>query len=94
MPPLSVIRSEQPIIASKSDPAELPKVDFRAITSLKNLRSWLDLGRFLAYLMTLIALKVAADVNLGVKAIMGVKKSAKATTDIKPLKSTLTRSVD
>ena len=48
-------------------------------------------GVFLAYLMTLMALKAAADVNLGVKAIMDVKKSAKASTDIKPLKSTLTR---
>ena len=72
------------------------------MTSLKNLRScWLDLGRFLAYLMTLMALKVAANVNqaavnvnLGVKAIKDLKKSAKATSDVKPLKSTLTRSVD
>ena len=51
--------------------------------------------------MTLMALKAAADVNqadanvsLGVKAITDVKKSAKDTTDVKPLKSTLTRSVD
>ena len=61
----------------------------------------LDLGRFLAYLMTLMALKAAADinqaaenVNLGVKAITDMKKSAKATADVKPLKSTYTRSVD
>jgi hypothetical protein len=59
------------------------------------------LGRFLAYLKTLVALKAAADVNqvaanvnLGVKAITDLKKSAKATVDVKPLKSTLTRSVD
>ena len=52
---------------------------------------------FFAYLMTLIALKAAKDVNqaapkvnLGVKAITNVKKSANATTDVKPL----TRSVD
>ena len=32
--------------------------------------------------------------QLGVKAITDVKKSAKATADVKPLKSTLTRSVD
>ena len=58
--------------------------------------------------MTLMALKAAADVNqvaadvkqaaenvnLGVKAITDMKKSAKATADVKPLKSTLTRSVD
>ena len=43
--------------------------------------------------MTLMALKAAADINqaavnihLGVKAITDVKKSAKATADIKPLK--------
>ena len=77
------------------------KVDIWSITSLKNLRSCrLDLGRFLAYLMTLMALKaatdvnqVAANVNLGVKAIIDVK-SEKGTADIKPLKSALTRSVD
>ena len=47
-----------------------------------------------------MALKVAADINqeaanlnLGVKAITDVKKSVKAT-DVKPLKSTLTKSVD
>ena len=47
-----------------------------------------------------MALKVAADVNqvavninLGVKAIMGVKKSAKANEDVKPLK-TLIRNVN
>ena len=34
--------------------------------------------------------QAAANVNLGVKAITNVKKSAKATADIKPL----TRSVD
>ena len=60
------------------------------MTSLKYLRSCrVDLGRFLAYLMTLMALKAAADVNqvavdvkqvaenvnLGVKAITDVKKS-------------------
>ena len=50
--------------------------------------------------MTLMALKAAADVNqatanvnLGVKAIRDMKKSTKATADVKPLKSTLT-SVD
>jgi hypothetical protein len=53
--------------------------------------------------MTLMALKAAADINdinqaaanvfLGVKAIRGVKKSANATADVKPLKTTLTRSV-
>ena len=58
-------------------------------------------GVFLAYLMTLMALKeagdinqAAANVNLGVKAITDLKKSAKATTDVKPLKSTLTSCVD
>ena len=47
--------------------------------------------------MTFIALKAATDVNqaapkvnLGVKAITNVKKSANATADVKPL----TRSVD
>ena len=63
----------------------------------------LDLGLFfyLAYLMTLMALKATTDViqgvanvNLGVKATMAVKKSAKTTVDVKPLKSTLIRSVD
>ena len=61
----------------------------------------LDFGRFLAYLMTLMALKAAADINqaaeninLGVKAITDMKKSAKATGDVKRLKSTYTRSVD
>ena len=51
--------------------------------------------------MTLMALKAAADVNLarmnvnlGVKAITDVKKSPKATADVKPLKPTLTRSKD
>jgi hypothetical protein len=51
--------------------------------------------------MTLMALKGAADdnqaaanVNLDVKVITDVKKSAKATADVKTLKSTLTRSVD
>ena len=51
--------------------------------------------------MTLMALKAAEDlnqaamnINLGVKAITDVKKSTKATGDVKPLKSTLTRSVD
>jgi hypothetical protein len=50
--------------------------------------------------MTLMALKAAADVNqeatnlnLVVKDITDVKKSVKAT-DVKPLKSTLTMSVD
>ena len=50
--------------------------------------------------MTLMALKVAGDVNqvavninLGVKAIMDVKKSAMATEDVKPLK-TLIRNVN
>ena len=50
------------------------------------------MGRFLAYLMTLMALKAAGDVNqaaayvnLGLKAITNVKKSAKATANIKPL---------
>ena len=38
--------------------------------------------------------QAAANINLGVKAITNMKKSAKATKDIKPLKSTLTRSVD
>ena len=48
-----------------------------------------------------MALKAAVDVNqaalnvnLCVKAITDVKKSAKATADIKPLKSTLIRSVN
>ena len=75
------------------------KVDFWTITSLKNLRSCrFDLWRFLAYLMALKAAadvnQVAGNVNLGVKAITDMKKSAKATADVKPLKSTLTRSVD
>ena len=55
---------------------------------------------FSILLMTLMALKAAADVNqeatnlnLVVKAITDVKKSVKAT-DVKPLKSTLTKSVD
>ena len=50
--------------------------------------------------MTLMALKAAADINqeatnlnLVVKDITDVKKSVKAT-DVKPLKSTLTKSVD
>ena len=38
--------------------------------------------------------QVALNINLCVKAITDVKKSAKATADVKPLKSTLTRSVD
>ena len=37
--------------------------------------------------------QVAANLNLGLKAITDVKKSVKAT-DVKPLKSTLTKSVD
>ena len=48
-----------------------------------------------------MALKAAADVNqaaaiinLGMKAITDLKKSAKATADVKPLKSTLTSCVD
>ena len=55
---------------------------------------------FSILLVTLMALKAAADVNqestnlnLVVKAITDVKKSVKAT-DVKPLKSTLTKSVD
>ena len=51
--------------------------------------------------MTLLALKAAVDinlaavnVNLGVKANMDVKKSPKATADVKHLKPTLTRSED
>ena len=55
---------------------------------------------FSILLMTLMALKAAADVNqeamnlnLVVKDITDVKKSVKAT-DVKPLKSTLTKSVD
>ena len=51
--------------------------------------------------MTLMALKAAVDVNqaaanvnLGAKAITDIKKSTKATADVKPLKSTLARSVD
>ena len=51
--------------------------------------------------MTSMALKAAAyvnqaavNVNLGVKAITDMKKSVKATADVKPLKSILTRSVD
>ena len=70
--------------------AKLPKINFTVALLIQNLRScWLDLGRFLAYLMTLMALKAAADVNqvaadvkqvaenvnLGVKAITDVKKS-------------------
>ena len=50
-------------------------------------------GVVLAYLMTLMALKAAANINqaatninLGVKAITDLKKSAKATADIKPKK--------
>ena len=61
----------------------------------------LDLGCFLVHVMTLMALKAAVDVNqgvtnfyLGVKANKDVKKSTKATADVKPLKSTLTMSVD
>ena len=61
------------------------------MTSLKNLRSCrIDLGRFLAYLMTLMALKAAADVN---QAAANINLGVKATADVKPLK-TLTRSVD
>ena len=48
-----------------------------------------------------MALKAAADinqaasnVNLGMKAITDLKKSAKAIADVKPLKSTLTSCVD
>ena len=55
---------------------------------------------FSILLVTLMALKGAADINqeamnlnLVVKAITDVKKSMKAT-DVKPLKSTLTKSVD
>ena len=51
--------------------------------------------------MTLMALKAVADINqaaaninLGVKATTDMKKSATATADVKPLKSTLTKSVD
>ena len=38
--------------------------------------------------------QAAANVNLGVKAITDLKKSAEATADVKPLKSTLTSCVD
>ena len=55
---------------------------------------------FSILLMTLLAMKAAADINqeaanlnLVVKAITDVKKSVKAT-DVKPLKSTLTKSVN
>ena len=55
---------------------------------------------FSILLMTLMTLKAAADVNqeatnlnLVVKDITDVKKPVKAT-DVKPLKSTLTKSVD
>ena len=48
-----------------------------------------------------MALKAVADVNqaagivnFGVKAITDVKKSAKVTADVKPMKSTLTSSLD
>ena len=90
------------LIACKSDPAELLKKWFSVNNITEKFANCrLDLGYFLAYLMTLMALKAAADVNqaaanvnLGVKAITDVKKSKKATGDVKPLKSTLTRSVD
>ena len=38
--------------------------------------------------------QVAANLNLSVQAITDMKKSAKTTADVKPLKSTLTRTVD
>ena len=51
----------------------------------------LGLGHFLAYLKAAADVnKATANVNLGVKAITDVKKSAKAFADVKPLK----RSVD
>ena len=86
------------LIACKSDLAKLPKINFSLTLLTDNSRKCrLDLGRFLAYLMTLIALNATADVNqaaanvnLGVKAITDVKKSAKGFADVKPL----TRSVD
>ena len=56
---------------------------------------------FLAYLVNLKAFKATADINqaaaninLGLKAITDMKKFTKATADVKPLKSTLKRSVD
>ena len=78
------------LIACKSDLAKLPKINFSLTLLTDNSRKCqLDLGRFLAYLMTLIALNATADVNqaaanvnLGVKAITDVKKSAKATADV------------
>ena len=39
-------------------------------------------------------IQAAANVNLSVKTITDVKKSAKGTTDVKSLKPTLTRSED
>ena len=76
-------------IACISDPAELPKSWFSVALFTENSRSCrLDLGRFLAYLMNLMALKaatnvnqVALNINLCVKAITDVKKSAKATAN-------------
>ena len=51
-------------IACKSDLAELPKINFSVALLTENLQgSRLDLGLFLAYLMTLMALKMAWDVN-------------------------------
>ena len=44
--------------------AKLPKINFMVALLIENLRScWLDLGRFLATLMTLMALKAAVDIN-------------------------------
>ena len=86
------------LIAYKSVTAKLRIINFLVALLTENSRSCrLDLGRFSAYLMTLMALKAAADINqettnlnLVVKSITDVKKSVKA----KPLKSTLTKSVD
>ena len=72
------------LTACKSDSAKLPKINFSVALLTENSQSCrLDLGRFLAYLN-------GREHKLGVKAITDVKKSAKATADVKPL----IRSVD
>ena len=75
------------LIAWKSDPVELPKNWFSLNDITKKFAKLL--AWFGAYLMTLIALKAAADVNqvaenvnLGVRAITDMKKSSKATEDV------------
>ena len=96
--PLTWWNAYRRLIACKSDPAELPKSWLHHWKICEVVSLILDV--FLAYLVNLKAFKVAADINqaaaninLGLKAITDMKKFSKATADVKPLKSTLTRSL-